>query len=472
MNNNKLSKILEYLSYLFVFLLPWQTRWIFHEAIINGAVFEYGRMSLYAFDAVFIVLIVSYLVSRLKLRNCFFCLFNENQHTEICPNTGSVRLDSHLRGNDKKESRDNKKKTFLLLITNYKLLITVFVFLNIIFSQNKILTIYWWLRIGEALMLCKILKSLGFFRDFEKRIKMAWIFIFSVSVSAALGIYQFLTQNAFANKWLGIAYHGANELGASVVETADGMRFLRAYGSFPHPNILAGFILVALVLLMWLKNTNIKEKRKLFYFVTLLFITALFFTFSRTGWLIGGLMGLIELVRQIGKIRQTGGISKILKQGFFIFLCFYFFMFLCWLYWPLAQTRLGLTREPVRLETKSVSERVSGYNEAWKIIKSSPMVGVGLGNYTLALQKNNPGLPGFSYQPVHNVLVLAWAELGSFGILGILGVLGITRQRKKVFVFLCFFALLSLDHFWWTLPSGIVLMVGGLGFLGRLEQSN
>ncbi len=63
LKNNKL----EYLFYLFVFLLPWQTRWI-----IKDSYFEYGRISLYGFDIILIILLVFLLFKTGKINNKLF----------------------------------------------------------------------------------------------------------------------------------------------------------------------------------------------------------------------------------------------------------------------------------------------------------------------------------------------------------------------------------------------------------------
>ena len=55
------NKLLEWMLYLFVFLLPWQTRWIFKEASMG---FEYGRMSLYGFDILLILMFAIFLLAR------------------------------------------------------------------------------------------------------------------------------------------------------------------------------------------------------------------------------------------------------------------------------------------------------------------------------------------------------------------------------------------------------------------------
>ncbi len=54
---NKLQKIIEYGLYLFLFILPWQTRWIIKEGEINGGYFEYETYSLYGSDILLIVVL-------------------------------------------------------------------------------------------------------------------------------------------------------------------------------------------------------------------------------------------------------------------------------------------------------------------------------------------------------------------------------------------------------------------------------
>ena len=58
-----ISLLINYGTLIFVFLLPWQVRWIYHEAILNGQIWEYGRFSLYGTE---ILLILILLLSALK----------------------------------------------------------------------------------------------------------------------------------------------------------------------------------------------------------------------------------------------------------------------------------------------------------------------------------------------------------------------------------------------------------------------
>ena len=302
------------------------------------------------------------------------------------------------------------------------------------------------------------------------KIKLAWAFVAGVTLSAVLGIYQFLTQTAFASKWLGLAYHSAATLGASVVETVDG-RWLRAYGSFPHPNVLAGFIITAIIFCIWLfAKTQNSVKRLLLTAYCLLLTAALFFTFSRAAWLAFLLFTVYCLLLTLRKNK---------KIFLYSFIPLFLFIILALIYLPLVKTRIQGAQS---LEVKSNIERLSGYQESWRIIKSHPWFGVGIGNYTAELQKINPNKPAWVYQPAHNVYLLVLSEIGAVGILIIILLFSYfiifykksIQNRNDVLMILMILILMFLmlfDHFWWTLPSGMLLvwLILGLGLTKFLQ---
>ncbi|NIP33026.1 hypothetical protein GWO25_04000, partial [Candidatus Saccharibacteria bacterium] len=45
-----LKRFTNYLLWLWVFLIPWQARWIIVDPVLEGSVWEYGRLSLYGGD--------------------------------------------------------------------------------------------------------------------------------------------------------------------------------------------------------------------------------------------------------------------------------------------------------------------------------------------------------------------------------------------------------------------------------------
>jgi len=495
MRKTNLAKLIEYLLYLFVFLLPWQTRWIVFNSLINGEtlqfggqVWEYGRISVYAFDIVFVIAILLY---------CYIVLFCHPDRSEYSDeakrsqNTngveGSVKeivsaihinlvcrfphsLSQLVPKGARRDSlgRNDKKGVFLFFC------FLVFLFLSILWADNKLISFYWSLRILQGILLIWLLSKINF-----SKIKLAWAFVISMTLSAGLAIYQFLTQSTFASKWLGLAYHSARVLGDSVIEFAD-QRWLRAYGSFPHPNILAGFLVLAIVLCFWLfsktqDSINNKQEKKnfllLYYPIILLLITALFFTFSRAAWIALIVLSIWYLVFSIKKYKLLNCyIVKLLVVSCLLL------VILSIIFWPLVKTRVAVEE---RLEIKSNIERVEGTQQSFEIIKNNLWLGVGIGNYTNELQKINPDLQAWDYQPVHNIYLLVMSEVGLIGVLLIVILLYCllkeirnwkleSRNLIFIFIFLYYFIFMFFfDHFWWTLASGMLIVFLTVGLINK-----
>ena len=444
-----MRRILEYLLYIFVFLLPFQTRWIISDPLINGDVWEFGRISIYSFDIVYILILSIFLILNFK--------------------------------------------SFKIKNIKYILLAILFVVLNFIVADNKLIDFYWLLRIFQGIsliwMFSKIypVKSATESRSAEQfhwinfnKIKFIWTFIASMGLSAILGIYQFLTQSSFASKWLGLAIHSASVSGHSVIESA-GERWLRAYGTFPHPNIFAGFLVIAIILCIYLinkynsaennKTSKFNIKKIFLFFIFLILSTAIFFTFSRAAWI-----AVVCIIFY--------NIFFLKKKKMLPIVCLILFILLSVIYLPLVKTRIAGTE---RLEVKSNIERMSGYSQAFQIIKKNPLLGVGVGNYTAELQKMYSDQSAWHYQPVHNVYLLILTEVGIIGIILITLLLYyfIQERRKKkeekeegfrnlnpYFLFSLFSFLFFFDHYWYTLPSGMLIIFLLFGFLNNFKLQN
>lgn len=144
------------------------------------------------------------------------------------------------------------------------------------------------------------------------------------------------------------------------------------------------------------------ESRMLFL-SAFLQITALFFTFSRSAWLAGAILLVFSCVHAFMKQRYITYHASLITHLFILVVIFF----------PLVELR---TVGGSRAEALSVSERILGYEESFKIARTYPLVGVGAGNYTAASYAMNPARNGWEYQPVHNVPLLFFAETGVIGL--------------------------------------------------------
>jgi O-antigen ligase len=442
------NKIIEYGLYSLVFLLSWQTRWI-----IKAGEMEYGTYSLYGTDILLLIILLLFIIFNFQ-----FSIFKQFSISEF--------------------------SKIWLVIT----FLDLFVFVSIFFADDGWLALYkyGWFLLGVGLFW--LVTSANY-----NRMKLLWVMLAGIFLQACLGIYQFLFQKSFASKWLGMALHNPAELGVSVVETigADGIgeRWLRAYGGMDHPNVLGGVLAVGVLFLIgYLVNKfsifnfqfsnnfqflNFQTRFKLFYyFIILLFLLALFFTFSRGAWaglLVGVFLSLFIFLIKKDFLKQRELLKIILVGGVLVF-------FLFSLFGNLVTTRLS---QNTRLEVKSTEERMESFSEAKAIIKNNWLFGAGIGNYTLALEKNNPGQEKWNYQPVHNVFLLVWAETGIFGLVGFLSVLGLLGwslvRQKKYFglsILLTLVIMMMVDHWYWSLHFGVLWLWLVVGLVFYKEENN
>jgi hypothetical protein len=458
MSKININRIIEYIVYAFAFFLPLQTRWIIKEGMLSGGAWEYGTYSLYFTDILLIFLFILVGGQFLKKETDF-----------------------------KKNDLIFKNKYFLIFFGIFLLAS----FFSIFVSTDKMLAGYIFLRILSGVFIFSVVSRFNF-----NKFYLLVSFITGAALQAILGIWQFLSQSSFANKWLGLALHDPWDLGVSVVETLQGERWLRAYGSLDHPNILGGLIVVSILILLSLvlQNSEFKIfnfhpfgykqfsifkqipifKSKTFQFFSFfifyfLFLASLFFTFSRAAWvaLVLGVVLLLELLFFSRKLFQPKGLFMILMSGgALIFILFN-------LYGNLASARLS---GDSRLELKSYDERINALNDFEGLIRSNWLLGAGLGNYGLALYQMDPGKSVWRYQPVHIAFLLVWEEIGVLGFLGYLGLLGwlgyILIVRKNYFsvsILLSLIILMLGDHWLWSNHFGVLFFWFILGIILGLQ---
>jgi O-antigen ligase len=428
-----MKKFVEFGIYGLIFLLPWQIRWIFKVGKINGGASEYLTYSLYGVDILLIGLLILALVYFRKSIFTGKFLTSINRYREIK----------------------------LLLIFLFLGLLSIFC------AENKNLVLF-----REA----QIILAVGFFGlvvKFSQPSKLAVWFVASLWIPALLALWQFFTQTTFANKWLGLSQHNAGLGGTSVIETfSDGVvfgRWLRAYGSFDHPNILgvtlAIGLLTTLVLFLKLKKSGEKIPYLLiFYFSFVILSAGLFVSFSRSAWL-GLAMGAVFVA--VCLFFQKNLVD--LKNWIFgcVLIAVVFSVMLSG-YHDLVGVRIGGS---TRLESLSLDQRAIYLGQAKNMIAKNLIFGVGIGNYISALLQGDSAKKAWTYQPVHNVFLLAWAELGIFGMLSLAALLGSLFWqfgRKSPIsgaLLIAILPMLWLDHWLWSFHFGLLFFALVMSFV-------
>ncbi len=295
-----------------------------------------------------------------------------------------------------------------------------------------------------------------------------------------LGAWQFYTQNAFASKWLGMAAHSADELGAFVVETASG-RWLRAYGSLAHPNVFGLYVGVGLLAAIGLAAFRGHGKHLKYFAFQPLIAAGLLFSFSKSAILAVGVGFLWMVVSAYGS-EAAPRFRRVLVPSFMIIAMT--FAALGVLYAEPLRTRAA---GEGRLESRSVSERVSQIDDAVALFVRHPVLGVGIGDMPLALRREvDPNREWWRYQYVHNVPALVAVETGILGLAAWIAFVAATvavmarRLRKRteastgVTVYASAFVALLVaslfDHFLWSSWFGQLLFWTIAGLLHAAYQ--
>ncbi|NWF67499.1 MAG: O-antigen ligase family protein [Chloroflexi bacterium] len=246
--------------------------------------------------------------------------------------------------------------------------------------------------------------------------------------NAVLTIAQALNQGPVGLIVFGEFRMTATSPGASVV-VAGAVRWLRPYGLLPHPNVLAGFLAVALLALPgWILA---EEKRRPWWGAALLLLglCALLLTFSRAAWLgfaVGALTLYPLLRRHLPPPLHRAGGWKLAPAWRPIFAAAFLTLLVVGggvlLYRPLLAARAGQGSENV--EMRSLADRSVYTAFALQAAGDNLLFGVGCGNFpwraSYDLRDTEFDLRGDN---VHQVLLSAWAELGLVGFTLLVGAL-------------------------------------------------
>jgi O-antigen ligase len=238
------------------------------------------------------------------------------------------------------------------------------------------------------------------------------VFILSLVWNSLLAIGQVAAQHSLGLRALGEYPMNPANSGTIVVQ-AGAVRWLRPYALLPHPNMLAAVFAIGLCAALAWALSRRGWVWPLGIFLFLVGLWAFLLTFSRAAWIgfaAGAFAALPLLWRWLRRpdIRTQFALViglALLVSGVFVLL-----------YRPFLAARAGLD-EDSPVEQRSVSDRAVYTDLAYMAIESDVLKGVGFGNFpwyaAYQLQFTPFDLQG---QPVHHVLLSAWAELGLVGV--------------------------------------------------------
>ncbi len=298
----------------------------------------------------------------------------------------------------------------------YALVFVAFVLVNIYVSDNNVPSIYKWLKAMEMFLLGVVIlktKHLDPFKHFVKPLS------YSVFVICLLGLAQYINKASIG----GVMYF----LGEREFLFSDPNIAPYPYSTFSHPNSFAGFLLVfGIFLLQYRKKFEIKY----FWTVSLLVVINLILTNSLNVYVAIAILFFVMVKNN------------------------YAFMFLTF-----------------DLSQRFVTHRVELIQASWQMIKENFWFGVGLNNFIPNLVKVSKSfVNAWELQPVHNIFLLVFSEIGLIGLVGFSILLFSSMTTTSYAIYAIILTGLN-DHYWLTLQQNMLLFTYVLA-LSKLRQKH
>jgi len=399
--------------YLLLFLLPANLAKHFPlpSSYVSGILVDYLIPTVYLTDILIIALFVLWLIDKYK------------SHQQLTIWSSRQLLKSPLT-------------IFLLLLLP-----------SVIFSTSLIPAAYKWLRFLEFTLLATWIKH-----NLDLKTHLAtitrWLSA-SVTFQSLLALSQWLKQSSLFGYWfLGEQPYTSATPAIDKVTWFSGALKTPPLATLPHPNILAGFLVASLPLILYQLLKTRQSKLILLYLTSILLATlTLFLTFSLSAWLALLLITLpaiilltqtsssllssrhqqLSLVKNLPRFDhwqkilsthenpQTG--IKLhdrgLKSPSVKLALIYLFSLIIIL---LLATKLSFLAPE-----SSFTRRSQLANISKDMFKYRPLTGVGLNNFTSVMEQYGYITATTRFlQPVHNIYLLVLAETGLLGLLGFL----------------------------------------------------
>ncbi|MCK4891800.1 MAG: hypothetical protein KAS78_03980, partial [Candidatus Pacebacteria bacterium] len=203
----------------------------------SGAFTEWTTFFVYASDVFLILACAFWLISIFKNSFC------------------SDKKSKYLNNKFKKVTK--LPKVWLLLLA-----FLVWVTLNLAINNN-----YFEISVFQTVKLIELLLLVIFvyfnLKNSKILINSLFVLVFSGFLQSLIAIYQFIAQHSVFTSPILAKITGESIIGPQIPGVAkvlvDGDKIVRAYGAFPHPNILGGFLIFTTLITIYLYLEHKKD---------------------------------------------------------------------------------------------------------------------------------------------------------------------------------------------------------------------
>ncbi|KKU80824.1 MAG: hypothetical protein UY09_C0052G0001, partial [Parcubacteria group bacterium GW2011_GWA2_47_8] len=289
-------------------------------------------------------------------------------------------------------------------------------------------------------------------------------------IQATIALGQTIMQHDLGLRLFGESPLSPTTAGVAKIDTVNG-KLIRAYGTFPHPNVLGAYLVTALLSAYYVFVRYAERSRVAGLVLIGILVFGLISTYSRLSIAMWAASSAFFLVYCIVARREptTGEMRIRLRSQAILLGCTLIGLFI-----GVFTTNAVLFS---RIQPGALEETVSlraQYNQvgaaAWL---EAPVLGVGIGNIIPYFEQryDSYDYPAWVFQPPHNLYVLIAAETGTVGLVVFIALLGLValrcivglRQHRgsdsviSVVLFVSFLVLAFFDHYFWTLQQGRLL---------------
>ncbi len=320
-----------------------------------------------------------------------------------------------------------------------------------LFAINAfVITLLWGNAFLGAMFVLRMFETLIVFWLITDKIlsvkQMVTILLFGAFAQILWGYAQWHFNHSLGLTWLGESVVSPSVYGVAKLDLADGVKQIRAYGSFLHPNIFAAYLLS----IFFISLRYLKYGYKLFWLA--LFTWGIYLTNSRAAMLVGlaglGLYFLFAFFK-----------SPVFRKAIALVIVIL-----------LALGNFWFFKNSYAINTRDLSfqERLD-QNVISRNMWGEEPLGVGVSNFTLEMERFNADkfLP-WKFQPVHNTYFLILNEVGIQGLVLILLFLLALFDRYwragRAIPVISLLLLASFDHFLWDSWVGLMLVAIVAGF--------
>lgn len=453
-----------HLLFLVAFFLAWPLTIRLELAsfpLPDGLITEYTILSLYFSDILFLLFfILASIRYRTLLKNIICSTWNN-----------LINWKFHVE----------QKNRFIALPS----LLFLTSLISLLLSQEKAISAFQSLRLLEMVLVFYMLVIV--LRETNINCSTWNNKIVLVSTISIVGIIQsfFSIIQFFKQSPINIPFIPETQFGPEVPGIAkiifNGEILVRAYGTLPHPNIIGGLLTLSLISTFYIYKMFPVEQLKIvprgtFIFLLRAFIAvqsiALFLTFSKSAILALVLWIFIMFYHSFRSVPRGTKENEKASNKVYLFhvkhIVYYVFIGII-----IAAALFFLHFvNTERLFLQTLQER-SLYNTfAFEMIGQKPIFGWGIGQFVSTIpQVFHVELEPWQYQPVHNIFLLVWSELGIVGLFLILvflwkttGLINVSRGTITNGTERCFTILLAswviimlFDHYFWDLQQGQIL---------------